>query len=481
MHKSQWESLDDKEFEAMLERSLLDLPPEDVVANVNPWKKSMRRILAGLVLCTISLNFLCLNYILPAVGTVLLLLGFRSLRHENGWFGTCFIITVIRVMYLFAYLVLNTMIIQSTINNTQVMMAMTIVNLVSVMVHYICFLCGIRNIQRKVKLSHGADGAVSLIIWYAIMCMLAVFKYEGLIISAAMIIIFLIIVYHLFKLSGELDEAGYSVQTARNIVSDRSIVLVLAGVLVFGIFCGHYFGSRYTMDWTIVDSSEHDKVQDIKENLMELGFPQYVLNDLEAGDIEACEGALQVVVNVTDKFNYDIKGLQITGVGVRITGKREEWMIFHHFLWTNDYGFWGTESIQLWPAYRNSAEGWASSDEVTGRVLYDKDGIKYTAPYYFLGNQTFMTEDIMIGAEENTDVFATFSMPLKGENCRGYVAYPVSEFEEDYLLSSWVNYTHQRSWFQYPAMTAMEAQKKGFRNEEGAFITVQDSFEVSGY
>ena len=45
----------------------------------------MNRILFGMALCAITLNFLCLNYILPAVGTVLLLLGFRTLRRENRW------------------------------------------------------------------------------------------------------------------------------------------------------------------------------------------------------------------------------------------------------------------------------------------------------------------------------------------------------------------------------------------------------------
>ena len=128
----------------------------------------------------------------------------------------------------------------------------------------------------------------------------------------------------------------------------------------------------FPMAWSTVDSSEHTEVEVIKSHLTELGFPEYVLNDLTPKDIAACDGALQVVVDITDepvndgrtvtteysngekrhierKTVYDVKELRITGVGVQIPGERERWIIFHHFLWTTDPGFYGTESIQLWP------------------------------------------------------------------------------------------------------------------------------------
>lgn len=41
-------------------------------------------------------ELLVLKLHLPAIGTVLLLLGFRALRRENRWLGGCFAVTVIR-------------------------------------------------------------------------------------------------------------------------------------------------------------------------------------------------------------------------------------------------------------------------------------------------------------------------------------------------------------------------------------------------
>ena len=92
-----WETMTDADFEALLARSGPDTPPEEIVADVTPWRRAMNRILFGMALCAITLNFWSLNYILPAIGTVLLLLGFRALRRENRWLGGCFAVRGIQI------------------------------------------------------------------------------------------------------------------------------------------------------------------------------------------------------------------------------------------------------------------------------------------------------------------------------------------------------------------------------------------------
>ena len=67
MSNQQWETMDEKDFESMLENNLSEIPPEEIVSGVTPWKKAMNRILAGMALCSITLNALCLNYILPVI------------------------------------------------------------------------------------------------------------------------------------------------------------------------------------------------------------------------------------------------------------------------------------------------------------------------------------------------------------------------------------------------------------------------------
>ena len=78
--------LNDEKFDAMLQSGLPELPPEDIVQEVTPWHKAIYRALIGIAFNTFTLNFLGLNYILPAIASILSLLGFRSLRRENRWF-----------------------------------------------------------------------------------------------------------------------------------------------------------------------------------------------------------------------------------------------------------------------------------------------------------------------------------------------------------------------------------------------------------
>ena len=492
--------MNEKDFEAMLENSFSEFPPEDVVAKVTPWKKAMNRILTGMAFFAITLNFWCLNYILPAIGMVLSLLGFRTLRRENRWFRSCFVITVIRAAYFFPMLILNTTIFQSSIAASSVTSVLTIANMLLLLAGFFCLWRGLRAVQKKVNLPPQAGGAVALMIWYLLMCLFPLIKYQGLISAGAMMIGYFFIIRNLYKLSKELDEAGYSIQTASVKITDRGIALALVLMLVIGGAVGYLSGGSYPMEWSIVNASEHAEVEDIRRHLAELGFPEYVLDDLAPEDIAACGGALRVVADVADhpvndgrvvttvqgregyrhisqSTVYDVKELRITGVGVQLPGERETWIIFHHFLWTTDPGFYGTESIQLWPVYRHISEGWASVGEATGRVLYDRDGITYSAPYHSLGNQTFTSNSIFWGEQTSTDVFATFSMPAKGEHYRGYVAYPVAEARDGYIISSWINYTHQKSWLQYPAVTAMESRMAGFWNDAGAFRTIQDALQ----
>ena len=100
--------MDDRLFDSMLENAVGDIPPDAIVTAVTPFRAAMMRVLWGLALSTLTLNFLSLNYILPAIGLLLLLLGFRALRRDNAYFDVCFLLTVIRSVYFYVSLVMHT-------------------------------------------------------------------------------------------------------------------------------------------------------------------------------------------------------------------------------------------------------------------------------------------------------------------------------------------------------------------------------------
>lgn len=496
-----WETMTDADFEAMLARSVPDVPPEEIVADVTPWRRAMNRILFGMALCAITLNFLCLNYILPAIGTVLLLLGFRTLRRENRWLGGCFAVTVIRAVYFFATLILNTTILQSAVFTPAVTTTLTVTNAVLLLALYFCFWRGLLAVQKKAGLPAQAGGALALIVWYALVCVLAAVQYGGWVVPIAMLIGYGFILRSLYRLSGALDEAGYAIAPGPVRVTDRCLVLVLAAVLGIGGALGYLFGGSYRMDWQPADTPEQVQTEAVRQQLLDLGFPEAVLNDLTPEDIAACDGALRVVAVTEDHpFNdgktvshkesdgeggvvsvqdtvYDVRELRLTSVGVQLPGAQETWRVYHHFLWTTDPGFCGTEVLQIWPADENMQDGWRFAGDVTGRVLYDRDGQTFTASYHTLGRQTYTADSVFFGQRTNSDLFAPFSMPRHAEHARGYVAYTAAAVQSGYLLNSWCNYTHQQSLLQYPAVTAMEKRMTSAFGNTGAFYTVQHALQ----
>lgn len=506
MHDQDWNSMDEMEFDAMLEDSVSGQPPTDIVTDVTPWRKAIKRALAGIALSAITLNFLALDYIMPAVGLILSILGFRALRRENIWFRGCWRITLIRAAIMLPLLAFNATIFQSSAQTLPVFSVLRLVTMALQVLLAFFLWRGFLAVQSKVGIKPHAGNAVALMVWYAIVCLLVLSAGAGEagFFGLIMIIAYVCIIRSLLKLSKKLDEAGYAIQTGAVRMSDRAAAVTVLAIMIIGIVCGYLFFNRYPMDWQPVSVSGDRDLAEIKAHLIELGFPEPILNDLTDADLRDCAGADRVVVQVADhpvnsgrkvrKENnvdginhistytvYDVKELHLTGIGVELPGERSQWKVIHHFLWTADPGFYGTESIQLWPSYGARLQGWTSDGTFTGRVLYDREGQTFSAPYYSLGYETFTSNSIFWGQRTSTDMFAAFSMPGNGENHRGYVAYTLKETEEGWMLDSWMNYTHQMTWLQYPVVTAKEMRMSVGVNNAGAFRTIQDALQVYPY
>ena len=496
---------ENNDFDTILESIVSDLPPENIVAEVTPWKKSMHRVLIGLALSSLTLNFLCLNYILPAIGYVLMLLGYRTLHRENTPFRACYVIALIRSVFYFPMLILNATIYQQIFYESGWAQGLTVINLILQFTQLVCLWQGIKAVQRKAGLEEHAGGAVGLMIWYGVICVLAVINYSGLILAAIVILVYILAIRSLWKLAGEMDEAGYMIEAAPVRVTDRMVTGIITVMLAIGLAFAYLLGGTYRMNWQPLTVSQSKEVAEIKAHLTSLGFPEEILADLSDADILDCKGATRVAVDVHEyPFNegrrvkeyvgendiyefrepgfynttvYDVKELVLTGIAVELPTEREHWKIIHHFRWVADPGRFGTESIQLWPAYRAGNEGWGKASDCTGRVLYDRDGAIYTAPYISLGEETYTKNSIFWGNSRSTDIFAEFSLPNDGENQRGYIAYTVKEMRDGAIVDAWINYTHQQTWLQYPALTAKQQRMANSWNEAGAFKTIQDALQ----
>ena len=83
---------DDLRFDQLLREDASALPP--AMAEVNPWREAMWLVLWGMGLTTITFKFLYLDMILPALGGILMVLVFRTLRRENKALQWCWRLSI---------------------------------------------------------------------------------------------------------------------------------------------------------------------------------------------------------------------------------------------------------------------------------------------------------------------------------------------------------------------------------------------------
>ena len=482
----------DKEFDRFLEDTIDAPPPVDLADEFTPWRSAMNRILWGTVWTTITLNFWYLDVILTATGHIMQLLGFRAMRRENRWFRLGYGLCWLRCIWWILNFGVNCTIYSGTPEIESILSTAAYGMLVPGFLLLLALRNGVRTVQQKAGLpTHGGNG---ILVCFCLMVFFATAKLGG-IAAWGLMIVYACILRNLFNLSKELDEAGYAVSPAAVRISDSALKRTCTAVILLVLVVGLCFFDSYRMDWQPVTASQSNEIAAIRQELLVLGFPEHILDDLTQEDILSCKGASSIMTEVTDHpvnngrevgeqtsmglhlyTVYDQKELRITGIAVELPGEPVRWKIIHHFQWVIDPGFRGTEVLHLWPAYRMD-EGWRSVGELSGQVLYTRNGESYAAPFYSLGRETYTQDTIFWGQQTSTDVFAEFSLPNKGENHRGYVSYTIAEVQDGWSIDAWINYTHQTPWPQYPVITAKEKQQTMGVGSTRTFKTVQDALQ----
>ena len=316
-------------FETLLAENL-SAPPETVVAGVTPGHRALRRVLWGSALCTVTLQVSGLQYILPTVGLVLLLLGFRALRRENRWFCAGFRLCGAWFACAAAGLALRAAIAPETASSWLGYAAAALELAV-----FLCLWRGLDAVQRKAGLPSGKSAA-ALFFWYVLLVALTFARPNvGWLFAAVILAAYLCVLRSLFRLTRVLDESGYAVRPAAVRVPDRWLAAGLTAWLAACIACGYLFGGRYGMDGPALPPQ--GAYAEERSQLAALGFPEDVFADLSEDDLAACRGALCVVSRSEDvpmndgrtvkkgfgqhtwtDIVYDTRELRVTGVAVQI-------------------------------------------------------------------------------------------------------------------------------------------------------------------
>ena len=446
------------------------------------WKQTYENILVGMGFCVIKLNFLLLYYILPFIGILMIFAGLRKLKQEDKWFKAGYAAAAINVVITMISIVSGTFINRRQIYDTYIWQFMLLWTFALPLIIASCFFCGMQTELKKREKEADNKILIHLVIWYAVVILLMNMNDSGWIIGIAVLATYIGILVELKHTAENLEKAGYVLEEPPMRVSNGkcaagAVVLTAAGLVI---------------------GTQDPAYEEIKTHLVSIGFPEDILDDLKEEDLLACKNARQVRLQQTDypindgeqivtrsegytqySREYPHKELRLSGIAVELE-QEGHWKIIHHFLWNEDPGFRGTEALQLYPACRERNGGWLEEGGLTGQVLYDKKEISYAADYASLENETYDMGQSwpFYESRETSSIFAEFSMPWRGERCRGYVSYGIREKEKDWWIDSWLNYTHQKSILQYPVMTAAQNRKQGGWLDNLVFFTVQDALQV---
>lgn len=470
-------TLPDLDLTKLLESDAGDLLPEDIVRGVTPYRTAVNRIITGLVLTTFTLNIAALDYIGPAVGVILLAAGFRTIRNGNGFFKAGYVFSVCAVILTAGLLAVNATIYAPYFNGSAWSTAYGIIKLGFRLLIVICFWLGLKRAGHRFRITYRLNSGLLLCVWYAAVSVLGLMQVNSWLIFWVLIAAYILLLKSLVSLARDLERTGYTVSAAPVRISDRLYMGIIAAVFLLCVVFGYAFFHSYDMEWSRASKSAATKdAAFVREELGEKGFPDYVLSDMTDEDVMRCADSVKAYSKTSD-FDVDGGRLQVTTVVAMDPEGVSDFDVIHSFRWLENPDHLYADGVKIYPAY--SEPGFSKKNDISGRVLCERDGETLAADYHSLDDVTYEESDFM-GTSMQTVIVGTYSVPDGSEGCRGYVLYSAgSDDPENYShYVSGIHFAHQWIFSRYPHEDAKEALTASFMDDYSCFSI--GSFFVNG-
>ena len=445
-------------FDERIEQELAGIVPgEGIVGEVDPWRVPLGRIAAGLALTGITLNFLYLQYLLPALGIVLQYLGFRALRRSGPAFRLAWALSAVRLVWFAAFTALEA---TPWAPEGALVYALGLTAMGIQVVQLLALRAGLREVCRRAETPQQGDPLRSAVIWQLVVIVLAFSPLsQSWLAFLPMLLAFVLIIRSLVRLSGSLGGAGYCFVDAPVCVSSRVMKwgYLLACLLLV-------LGASVCVNHPRLDAQPQPAQgeAETRQALAALGMPEEVLADLSDEHVRALEGALYVYAQqdvmsfysstTTEVQKANTEADQLGSYIIYIELPDSRMAVLNYFDWRQGGAYWG-DAVRL---------GWQDTYEhltgqIGGALLYEKDGQAYTAPIPRLNNGVVMTTDWFFGTRSDSQISGTVSYPFGAQNQRGYVLY-ILQLRDPGIIrgNTWITYRHRLHPFSLPYQTPAE-------------------------
>ena len=455
---------DDIRFDRDMQTLLEQLSEEQLpAARVTPWRQAMRCVLWGIGLTGITLNFWNLQHLLPTVGSILLVLGFRTLRQENGCLRSCWRLSIALAALRGGYAVVMGTVLSRLVPWLEMAIAWTL----GILFWLVCLglWWGMREIGRKAGQEQpSAKAAGALVLWYGVLILTGLLgqTLQGLAVWL-LLALYIIILRQLTRLTRALDNCGYAVEAAPVRLDGRwlaggYLVLVLAAVLL-----GQALGQRLPMDYR-PRQEPTQTAQAVRDRLEGLNLPRELLDDLSDEDVLSLSGVTQTVwMQEPVKKPLSGRTMQFWRAALLTPGDDgpDRWAILTYFQYEGDS--WSGDTDGLWLIPRYPYEKYVE-EALSGYILYDGPEGAMAAPMRSLvrsvPQQSELSDQLMgIPPEVGLSLYAEWSLPRKGENIRGYLLYwreAMPPMEGDATVLTDRMYLYRQMKWRYPYAAALD-------------------------
>ena len=350
-------------------------------------------------------------------------------------------------------------------------------------------------------------------IFYAVICALAFLELSGWLAVLPLLIAYIVILRNLVKLARSLAGTGYAIHAAPVRLPSTAVLWGYLGLTLAAVLLAMFLGQRYPMNWQVRDDTPQDET--IRVELLDLGFPEQVLDDLTAEEAAHMSGAVKVYTETeplyedetyrevtTSVWNedppprweyssaekqpdgsyrytyrvYDLYEGFVTHVVVLVEeAGRQRAVVLHYAAIDRPFGDCLAEGMEIWPVWQGNEESWSPGGWYSGRLLCEKDGQSYAADFYSVESGSYETTNIF-GTTQNTGMIAEWSRMRRGENTRAYLLYDAEMLTPELpSLYSWCNYVRQTKPV-YPFRDALTLWHEW--NTNGCYEKWQTSIQI---
>ncbi|MBS5306635.1 hypothetical protein PMY73_12540 [Clostridium tertium] len=405
----------------------------------NFWYESMKNITIGFMFTLMTFDFFYLQYMLPSIGAVLLYIGFHNLRKANKDLNLAWIFSIINMIFR----VLNLIYLNTPLNvNVKGIGILAFVSTVFQLSFLVIFRLGLKKIFQGSGVTLKKDVILRIIIWRIVIIICALTELGQIwVISIPIIIYYFYIFRSLYKLSYDAEAIIYIDLRKIEILNKKKLIYtyMLFSTFVVGVCC--VFSNHISLD-----SSEVISVKEfgIRNTLIDKGIPIEIVKDIEDEDISKLKNLINIEYFSEDlKFNSILNDdgidFQVTTIFFELYGN--EMYAIEYFNWGEEGPYWqdGFEISNTRPL-----------NVINGKLLYEKDGVNYSAEIPRLNGGMVTSRDIFRDERQEEKITGAINYPYKSQKQRGYIFYKIDITQETLAGTNLVNYMHYNHPFRIP-------------------------------